>query len=62
MQVKTNRFIIKYKEGIVSVNANDVAEAIERFKELRIETSAKELTIVPADEMYKRREEIFRKE
>jgi hypothetical protein len=62
MQVKTNRFIIKYKEGIVSVAANDVAEAIERFKELRIETSAKELTIVPADEMHKRREEIFRKE
>jgi hypothetical protein len=62
MEVKTNRFLIKYKEGIVSVAANDVAEAIERFKELRIETSAKELTIVPADEMHKRREEIFRKE
>jgi hypothetical protein len=62
MEVKTNRFIIKYKEGIVSVAANDVAEAIERFKELRIETSAKELTIVPGDEMHKRREEIFRKE
>jgi hypothetical protein len=62
MQVKTNRFIIKYKEGSVSVAANDVAEAIERFKELRIETSAKELTIVPADEMHKRKEEIFRKE
>ena len=62
MEVKTNRFIIKYREGIVSVAANDVAEAIERFKELRIETSAKELTIVPADEMHKRREEILRKE
>jgi hypothetical protein len=62
MEVKTNRFIIKYKEGIVSVAAKNVAEAIERFKELRIETSAKELTIVPADEMHKRREEIFRKE
>ena len=44
------------------VAANDVAEAIERFKELRIETCAKELTIVPEDEMYKRREELFRKE
>ena len=62
MEVKTNRFIIKYREGIVSVAANNVAEAIERFKELRIETCAKELTIVPEDEMYKRREEIFRKE
>jgi len=62
MEVKKNRFIIKYKEGIVSVAANDVAEAIEKFKELRIETCAKELTIVPEDEMYKRREEIFRKE
>jgi len=39
MEVKTKRFIIKYREGIVSVAANDVAEAIERFKELRIETN-----------------------
>lgn len=62
MEVKTNRFIIKYKEGIVSVAANNVTEAIERFKELRIETSTKEITIVPADEMYKRREEIFGKQ
>jgi hypothetical protein len=62
MEVITKRFIIKYREGIVSVAANDVAEAIERFKELRIETSAKELTIVPADEIHKRREELFRKE
>jgi hypothetical protein len=62
MEAKTNRFIIKYREGIVSVAAKDVAEAIEKFKELRIETCAKELTIVPEDEMYKRREEIFRKE
>jgi len=61
MEVKTNRFIIKYREGIVSVAAKDVAEAIETFKKLRIETSAKEITIVPADEMYKRREEIFGK-
>jgi hypothetical protein len=59
MEVKTNRFIIKYKEGIVNVPANNVEEAIERFKELRIETSAKEITIVPADEIYKRHKEIF---
>jgi len=59
MEVKTNRFIIKYREGIVSVAANNVTEAIEKFKELRIETSAKEITIVPNDEIYKRREEIF---
>jgi hypothetical protein len=54
MEVKTKRFIIKYREGIVSVAANDVAEAIER--------TAKELTIMPADEMHKRREELFQKE
>ena len=59
MEVKANRYIIKYKEGFVNVPANNVEEAIERFKELRIETSAKELTIVPSDEMYKRKEEIF---
>jgi hypothetical protein len=59
MEVKTNRYIIKYKEGFVNVQANNVEEAIQRFKELRIETSAKELTIVPSDEMYKRKEEIF---
>lgn len=56
MKDKTNRFIIKYKEGIVSVSANDVAEAIERFKELRIETNEKELTIIPSEEMFKRKE------
>jgi len=61
MEVKTNRFIIKYREGIVSVAANNVTEAIEKFKELRIETIAKEITIVPADEIYKRREKIFGK-
>ena len=61
MEVKTNRFIIKYKEGIVSVAANNVTEAIERFKELRIETSTKEITIVPTDEINKRREMIFGK-
>jgi hypothetical protein len=61
MQVKTNRFIIKYKEGIVSLAANNVTEAIEIFKKLRIETNAKEITIVPADEIYKKREEIFKK-
>jgi hypothetical protein len=61
MDVKTNRFIIKYKEGFVNVPANNVEEAIERFKELRIETSAKEITIVPADEIYKRHKEIFGK-
>ena len=59
MEVKTNRYIIKYKEGFVNVPANNVEDAIERFKELRIETSAKELTIVPSNEMYKRKEEIF---
>jgi hypothetical protein len=61
MEVKMKRYVIKYKEGICSVSANNVDEAIERFKELRIETRAKEITIVPADEMYKRREEIFGK-
>lgn len=61
MEVKMKRYVIKYKECICSVPANNVEEAIERFKELRIETSAKEITIVPADEMYKRREEIFGK-
>jgi hypothetical protein len=61
MEVKMKRYVIKYKEGICSVSANNVDEAIERFKELRIETSAKEITIVPVDEMYKRREEIFGK-
>ena len=59
MEVKIKRYVIKYKEGICSVSANNVEEAIDRFKELRIETSAKEITIVPADEIYKRHKEIF---
>jgi hypothetical protein len=59
MEIKMKRYVIKYKEGICSVSANNVEEAIERFKELRIETSAKELTIVPAEDVYKRHKEIF---
>ena len=59
MEVKTNRYIIKYKEGIVNVPGNSIEEAIEEFKKLRIETTSKEITIVPSQEMYKRREEIF---
>ena len=61
MEIKMKRYVIKYKEGICSVSANNVEEAIERFKELRIETSAKELTIVPAEDVYKRHKEIFGK-
>lgn len=61
MEVKMKRYVIKYKEGICSVPANNVEEAIQRFKELRIETSAKELTIVPAEDVYKRHKEIFGK-
>lgn len=61
MEVKMKRYVIKYKEGICSVPANNVKEAIQRFKELRIETSAKELTIVPAEDVYKRHKEIFGK-
>jgi hypothetical protein len=59
MEINMKRYVIKYKEGICSVSANNVEEAIERFKELRIETSAKELTIVPAEDVYKRHKEIF---
>jgi hypothetical protein len=62
MEVKEKRYVIRYKEGTVSVPGNNIEEAIEEFKKLRIETSAKEITIVPANEMYKRREEIFREE
>ena len=54
MEVKEKRYVIRYKEGTVSVPGNNIEEAIEEFKKLRIETSAKEITIVPADEMYKR--------
>jgi hypothetical protein len=59
MEIKMKRYVIKYKEGICSVSANNVEEAIERFKKLSIETSAKELTIVPAEDVYKRHKEIF---
>ena len=43
MEVKTNRYIIKYKEGIVNVPGNTIEEAIEEFKKLRIETTSKEI-------------------
>jgi hypothetical protein len=59
MEIKMKRYVIKYKEGICILSANNVEEAIERFKKLSIETSAKELTIVPAEDVYKRHKEIF---
>ena len=58
MEVKTKRYIIRYNEGIVNVPAKNTEEAIEEFKKLGIETTAKEFTIVSEEEMFKRRYEI----
>jgi len=62
MEVKTKRFIIRYNEGMVNVPAKNTEEAIAEFKKLGIETTAKEITIISEEDMFKRRSEIIAKE
>ena len=53
MEVEMNKYVIKYEDGkSVSVSAKNLEEAIERFKELRIETATKEIRVMSAWERY----------
>ena len=38
-------YIIKWKEGSKIINADNIEEAIKKFKELRIEVPDKEISI-----------------
>lgn len=53
MEVEMNKYVIKFEDGkSVSVSAKNLEEAIERFKELRIETATKEIRVLSSWEMF----------
>lgn len=52
MEIKKNRYMIKYNNGVVYVSADTIEEAIERYKELRIETCNYEISIVKSQDLY----------
>jgi len=53
MEVEMNKYVIKYEDGkSVSVTAKNLEEALDRFKELRIETATKEIRVISAWERY----------
>ena len=53
MEVELNKYVIKYEDGkSVSVSAKNLEEALDRFKELRIETATKEIRVMSSWEMF----------
>lgn len=53
MEVELNKYVIKYDDGkSVSVSAKNLEEALDRFKELRIETATKEIRVMSSWEMF----------
>ena len=53
MEVEMKKYEIKYEDGkSVSVTAKNLEEALDRFKELRIETATKEIRVMSAWERY----------
>jgi hypothetical protein len=53
MEVKMNKYVIKYKDDkSVTVEAKNLEDAIDRFKELRIETATMEITLTTVYEDY----------
>lgn len=52
MEIKKNRYIIKYNGGVVYVSADSIEEATERYKELKIETCNHEISIVKSQDLY----------
>ena len=53
MEVETNKYVIKFEDGkSVIVSANNLEEAIDRFKELRIETATKEIRVMSSYDLY----------
>lgn len=53
MEVETNKYVIKFEDGKnVIVSANNLEEAIDRFKELRIETATKEIRVMSSYDLY----------
>jgi len=55
MEVEMNKYVIKFEDGkSVTVSANNLEEAIDRFKELRIETATKEIRVMSSYDLYNR--------
>ena len=53
MEVEMNKYVIKFEDGkSVIVSANNLEEAIDRFKELRIETATKEIRVMSSYDLY----------
>jgi hypothetical protein len=53
MEKVEQKFIMCYEDGRkVIVSAQNLEDAIERFKELRIDTESKEIIVMSAQEMY----------
>ena len=53
MEVEMNKYVIKYEDGkSVTVSAKNLEEALDRFKELRIETATREIRVMSAWERY----------
>jgi hypothetical protein len=58
MEVEMNKYIIKYEDGkSVSVTAKNLEEALEIFKEQKIETATKEIRVMSAWERYNKHKE-----
>jgi len=50
-----NKYVIKFEDGkSVTVSAKNLEEAIDRFKELRIETATKEIRVMSSYDLYNR--------
>jgi hypothetical protein len=53
MEVEMNKYVIKFEDGkSVIVSANNLEEAIDKFKELRIETATKEIRVMSSYDLY----------
>lgn len=53
MEVELKKYEIKYEDGRkVLVSARSLEEAIEEFKNLRIETATKEIRVMSTWELY----------
>jgi hypothetical protein len=59
MEELENKYIIMYENGrIVEVLADNLENAIEQFKELKLDTESKEIRVLSAYEMYKNNRKI----
>lgn len=53
MEVELKKYEIKYEDGRkVLVTARSLEEAIEEFKNLRIETATKEIRVISSFDLY----------